>query len=179
MPDLTEAEIRIALRAWCKAPDTLLVEELGILQGRVFIDLATVGEDFHGYEIKSAADTIKRLPRQIEAYSAVLDFATVVLAERHLDKALRLLPPWWGVLLVEGALLAEHRPALRNPEIQTRALVEILWSGEALDLLDARGQGAGMKKKARRYRWDALCEVYAQDELRLIVREILTMRHRG
>jgi predicted nucleic acid-binding protein len=38
-----------------------------------------------GFEIKTARDTLRRLPTQIEAYSRYFDHAVLVVAEKHLS----------------------------------------------------------------------------------------------
>ena len=65
-------------------PQTLIVEELGIRQGAARVDVAVVNGSLHGYEIKSARDTLERLPKQSELYSSVFDTITLVTAENHL-----------------------------------------------------------------------------------------------
>ncbi|MEA9844115.1 sce7726 family protein [Xanthomonas campestris] len=96
-------------------PDTLVVEELGLNRGSCRVDVAVVNGLLHGYEIKSDADTLSRLPSQVISYSAVLDKATLVVGASHTMRALSLIPDWWGVRIVKtgarGAVLIEP---LRN-----------------------------------------------------------------
>lgn len=56
--------------------NTVFIEELGICCGQGRIDLAVVNSLFHGYEIKSDRDSLRRLDNQVELYSKVLDRAT-------------------------------------------------------------------------------------------------------
>lgn len=113
-----------------------------------------------GYEIKSARDTLRRLPRQVEAYSRVLDFAALVVAESHLEAARPLTPSWWEILGVggrAGALtLTRVRRGRRNPTIDPSALVQLLWGDEALALLAERGLDRGVRSKPRRVLWERL-----------------------
>ena len=46
------------------ASDTIVLNELGLLQGACRVDIAVVNGSLHGYEIKSEADTLDRLPYQ-------------------------------------------------------------------------------------------------------------------
>lgn len=48
------------------------------------VDLAIVGDEFIGIEIKSERDTLKRLSHQVSTYSKFFDRVVVVAAERHL-----------------------------------------------------------------------------------------------
>lgn len=50
---------------------TRIVEEMGIWSGSVRIDIAVINGQLHGYELKSARDTLQRLPTQAELYSKV------------------------------------------------------------------------------------------------------------
>ena len=61
------------------APDTHIRHELGLEHGQVFVDVVVINGELHGYELKSDSDTLDRLPRQVQAYSAVLDKATLVV----------------------------------------------------------------------------------------------------
>ena len=61
-------------------------------------DLALVtGKSLHCFEIKTARDTLIRLDKQIEIYSAHADMVTVVAATRHVNAALSRLPKHVGI----------------------------------------------------------------------------------
>ena len=102
-----DAGVRPALRRYLDQraldyPETVLIEELGLCQGRARIDLATVGGVLHGYEIKSNGDRLSRLASQAETSGRVFDRVTFVVGAQHVRAALRLVPRWWGVLRVRG-----------------------------------------------------------------------------
>lgn len=161
-------------------PDTILIEELGLCQGRARIDLATVCGVLHGYEIKSNRDRLSRLASQVETYSRVFDRVTLVVGTKHVKAGLQLVPRWWGVLLVrggiEGALLDPLRPADENPDQDPRALVELLWRDEALELLADHNAAAGVRSKPRPAVWDRVCEVLDLAQIRSAVRYRLRIR---
>ena len=54
---------------------------------QVRIDIAVVKGALHGFEIKSDFDNLKRLARQVDLYSQVLDRATLVVGERFAPRA--------------------------------------------------------------------------------------------
>ena len=160
-PVIRDAEVRPALRAYLEqrelaCPDTLLIEELGLCQGLARIDLATVSGVLHGYEIKSPRDRLSRLASQAATFSRVLNRVTLVVGGKHIKAALRLVPRWWGVLLVRGGIeevsLDPFRPAAENPSQDPRALVELLWRDEALELLAHHNAATGVRSKPR-VRW--------------------------
>ena len=97
--EIRDAEVRPALRAYLDQrqsahPDTLVVEELGLCQGRARIDLATVSDVLHGYEIKSPRDRLTRLTSQAATYDRVFDRVTLVVGPQHVASALKLVPRW-------------------------------------------------------------------------------------
>src|SRR5688572_26944823 len=82
---------RLLSRAW-RCPNTLVIDELGLQHGASRIDIAVINGHIRGVELKAEADTLVRLPRQVSSYGLVVDQATLVAADRHLDGAMKLLP---------------------------------------------------------------------------------------
>jgi hypothetical protein len=160
--------------------DVAFLEELGLCRGGVRVDVTVVNGSLHGYEIKSDRDSLRRLDRQVALYSAVLDRATLVVGERHLRDAIELVPPWWEVVLAKvtpaGLELTQVRVGQVNEERDSRALVELLWLEDALELLTARNAVRGFRGKPRRVVWNRVCEVYGIDEIADAVRERLKAR---
>lgn len=157
---------------------TVLIEELGIGCGYVRIDLAVVTPDrWDGYEIKSEADSLARLARQVEAYSAVLDRANLVTHTKHLKHATTRLPEWWGIIAVkpDGAL-EPIRQAGSNPGVTPRILIESLWRTEAARVLEAWGASKSLLRKPKHHLFDALIEIVPVEELRRAVRTQLRTR---
>jgi hypothetical protein len=162
-----DAEVRSALRSYLLAThaqgaETTLIEELGLCRGKVRIDLAVVNRLLHGFEIKSDRDSLRRLLPQAEVYSRVFERMTLVVGDRHLSEAMGLVPGWWGILRIEqtrnDVRFRIIRRGCRNPAIDPRTLVELLWRDEALELLTARGAARGARGKPRSFVWDRLCE---------------------
>jgi len=85
-----DANIRRALLQRLAA-HPFIIEEMGVC-GQVRCDVVALGEEMVGYEIKSDADTLRRLPRRVEWYSRVLDRAHVVTTERHLEGVQSVVP---------------------------------------------------------------------------------------
>lgn len=72
-------------------PDCLVVDEFSISLGASRADIAVINGVIHGYELKSEYDSLERLPLQIKHYSSVMDKVTLVVAEKHLEGALKLI----------------------------------------------------------------------------------------
>lgn len=187
----SDAEIRPVLKHRVLAsnknePGTVLLEELGLCRGLVRVDLALVNGLIHGFEIKSERDSLRRLEGQADLYSRVLDRATLVTAECHLDEAVAVVPNWWGIQRVTASprgcvRIATVRRGRRNPTPDPRCLVELLWLDDALRLLEEHGAARGVRGKPRRAVWDRVCEALDIDVIARAVRDNLkaTAMQRG
>ena len=90
-----EKEIRQALLRSLEAsasPTTRLVEEFRVPRVHVRADIAVIGAELHAYEIKSEADSLRRLPAQVGGFGTVFDFCSLVVAPGHVDAALDIVP---------------------------------------------------------------------------------------
>jgi hypothetical protein len=131
-----------------------------------------------GYEIKTERDTLRRLPSQIKAYEQLFDRCTVVLAGRHVEPAMELLPRWWGVskIGVDGSIGFERvRAPKRNPNVDAEVLVRLLWRDEVEAAVRAV-TGQFDPRASRVALWRTLVEVTNLDELKRIVRRALINR---
>ena len=159
--------------------DTLIMDELGLC-GEVRVDVAVVNGALSGFELKSARDTLRRLPKQIEIYSRVLDHAVLVVADNHLDSAMSMVPDWWGVVRAQGSagavVLESERIVGTNCSVDPMSLVQLLWRDEALEELEIRCAASGVRSKPRWAVWNRLAETVDVGELRTIVRHRLKAR---
>jgi hypothetical protein len=141
---------------------TRIVHELSLCQAEARIDLAVVNCRLTGWEIKTAADTLGRLPLQQPVYSRVFDRVWLAADARHVDGALGLIPPWWGVVRVGErrgvCTLTQVRPSRLNPGVDLASLVRLLWRDEALAELKALGLAEGLERAPRRVLWQRLAE---------------------
>ena len=183
---MRDCDVRFALRQSVLAkhirdPNTLVLDELGLEQGASRVDIAVINGRLHGYEIKSDADTLGRLPSQVMSFSRVLDRVTLVVGVRHATAAQRIVPEWWGVCVAAetGEGLVRFHPLRRerpNPTTDMEAVAALLWRDEALSLLEASGRAQGFRSKPRRDLYRALAGVLAPRELRRSVRQALRSR---
>lgn len=182
---LGDSEIRSVLRSQLSQKHsqksrTVILEELGLCRGQVRVDLSVVNGFLHGYEIKSDRDSLRRLRTQAKIYGKVFDRATLVVGERHLAEALEGVPDWWGIMLAHQSVKGLHLNIIRsprsNPNIDSRALVELLWLDDALELLEKRDAARGFRGKARWIVWDRVCELCSLEEIAKAVRTKLKAR---
>lgn len=179
--DVREALHRKVLKEHHGDANTLVLDELGLRHGTCRVDIAVVNGYLHGFEIKSDADTLERLPAQVEIYGSVLDRATLVVGERHVEKALNKIPDWWGIKVVSagprGGIIFENCRALKmNPTIDPVALAELLWKPEVIDILKERGTPATLLRRPRGILYQHLAATTGLNELREIIRQRLKAR---
>lgn len=183
---LNEASVKKALyetelaKLCLEDPTTRIVEEFCILGGKVRVDVSAINGQLHGYEIKSSADNLERLPRQQKYYNQIFDRITIVADEKHVVKAVKLVPPWWGLIAAsstpEGTVLKEIWPARQNFEIDANALVQLLWRDEVLSILRVNGIGRGMYNKPRKYLWKVMTSRLDLATIKSCVRNCLKYR---
>jgi hypothetical protein len=181
-----DRDIRSCLRSQLEAEhrgddDTLILDELGLLQGAARVDMAVVNGTIAAWEIKSERDTLRRLTSQADAYGQVFDYVTLVAAETHLAKVEALLPDWWGIstpAIADDAriVIEPRRHTARNPSTDSAAVAKLLWREEALAVLEARDLDAGLRSKPRRVLWSALAEQVPAADLAAEVRAALKAR---
>lgn len=182
---MRDRDIRLALRDRLRAqhseePDTLIVEEVGLAKGSSRIDLVVINGALNGFEIKSEADTLARLPSQAVSYGAVFDTVTLVLADKHRADADALIPAWWGVTLATsttgGTSLQAVRPVEPNPSQDPFAIASLLWHEEALQVLERHALSNGVRSKPRRFAWLRLADRLPPEVLKAEVRAMLKAR---
>ncbi len=125
-------------------PDTLVIDELGLDHGASRIDIAVINGHIRGLEIKAEADTLERLPRQVAAYSEVVDKASLIVAPRHLDGAMAIIPDWWGIIVADrgtrqGVIFNRVRPERANRAVNPLVLARLLWRPEVQRILEGIG----------------------------------------
>lgn len=183
---MRDLDIRRSLRTKLHAehaqdPDTLIVEELGLLQGAARVDLAVVNGSISAFEIKSERDTLRRLDGQAEAYGKVFDAVTLVASRTHLRNARDCVPKWWGLASAEPdargvVTIVPRRRARLNRRTVPAEVAKLLWREEALALLERRGLADGLRSKPRRVLWTALADQLTPEDLAGEVRATLKGR---
>jgi hypothetical protein len=179
----SDAAIRTALIAYLNQhdPGHRVINELALRHGRARIDVAAIGTcDIHGFEIKSASDSLRRLAVQVPLYDSVLDTTTIVCAERHLERAVQIVPQRWGLVVAteqSGApQLQRLKTAEANPLQEPINVARLLWREEALALLTELGQDRGAASRPRQYIYERLADVAESTWIKARVCEQLKRR---
>jgi hypothetical protein len=178
---VAEARVREALRSALLAAATdrrEAVDEFWVPCSHERADLVVIGSVIEAFEIKTDQDRLTRLPRQVAAYGRLFDRCTAVVAERHLRKAMAMIPEWWGVLVVttDGCVSFEAaRSADANECVDAETLVRLLWRDEVSAALTRLG-APPEPGAARSSMWDELLGHVDLNGLRGIVRQALRSR---
>lgn len=182
----TELDIRTALHTkklsrLRSSSDVLIVDELGLAHAKSRVDIAVINGCVHGYEIKSAQDSLARLPAQIATYRDTLERLTVVCASKHVKGVIHLAPEWCGVTEAEqGARGGIHFHAIRrstkNPDVQPSMLAHLLWHAEAVSLLSRYDIPARDLRRPRKFLYAMIAELMTAKEITRSIREFMQQR---
>lgn len=177
-----EAAVRAALREHlCDATDSQrqgLIDEFWVPLSHERVDVAVIGSVMQSFEIKTARDNLKRLPRQVEAFGRIFDNCVAVIAERHAERVLTMVPSWWGVLVICGddqPTFGALREPTQNATVDPHTLVRLLWRDEVHSALVNLGSEPA-PQTGRVAMWEELLRVVHVDSLRVIVRQALLGR---
>jgi hypothetical protein len=184
---MRDVDVRRAVRLQLDAQhaddlDTRIVEEMGVWSGTVRVDIAVINGELSGYELKSNFDTLKRLPRQIEIYGKVFDRMTLVVGDKHAERATSIVPPWWGCVVAaetdSGVALTVKRLGHVNPDPDAAVVVQMLWRHEIVAALDEYGLADGWRSRRSSDLADRLLSNVPLNKLREHVRTALKARDR-
>ena len=186
MVTLADKQIREALhrKKLCRqhcAPNTLVVNELGLMHGKFRADIAVINGQLVGYEIKSDEDTLYRLPQQVKAYSDVFDRVILVVGTRHADEVSAIVPDWWGITAVQtgirgGICFETVRIAQINRYVNLFAIAQLLWKNEVCNILTELGIPSKVLRQNRSELYRLLVDLLNPIDLRHIVRDYLRRR---
>ncbi|MCK1409294.1 sce7726 family protein [Bradyrhizobium sp. 76] len=186
MSHSTDAEIRSALhrkelRASHRCTDTLVIDELGLAHAKVRIDVAVINGCVHGYEIKSAADTLARLPQQLGVYEQCLEKLTIVCADRHVAGVRGLAPRWCGIIKVTkgprgGIEFDTLREAKRNPKIEAYSLAHLLWRTEVVEILSQANTSPAVLRAPRKALYELLAAQFTVEQITAFIKHSMASR---
>lgn len=182
---MRDRDVRASVWRWLQAAhaddnDTLMLDELGILNGATRIDIAVINGQIEGYELKSERDTLERLPAQRDLYNKVLDRISLVVAENHREAAEEIIPEWWGLAIASSCggnveVTRERLPEM-NPQLDAPTLASLLWRDEALAVLERYDAARGVRSKPREALYERLAVALDLDMVRAEVRTALKVR---
>lgn len=160
----------------------LVVHELGLAHAKRRVDVAVIGEEFHGYEIKSERDSLDRLKGQLHIFSQALHKLTLVVATKHLESIRETVPSWCGITEVRSDLmgkinLRELREAKSNPQFNPFIFAHLLWRREAQNILSQFSFEPSVLRASRTILYELIVEKTSDDQLTRIVKNALERRN--
>ena len=175
-------------------PQLRLVDELAIPKRICLADVVAIpvsqnaSDGLHGFEIKSEVDSLTRLESQVHYYSQVFKRCTLVVTEKHEEKAIAMIPDWWGVIIVlpagvdayseplDDIVLLEIREAKENPlPLSPYSLAQLLWRTELVELVKKKEVDV-VKTGSKRILRTAITKQIPLDELERTVITYLAER---
>lgn len=169
------------IRHCYRSDNTRVIDELGLHHGKARIDIAVINGNLCGIEIKSARDDLSRLPTQVEVYNLIFNKITLVLAEKFLDDAKKMVPSWWGLVTVSegprgGIHLKKVRVERLNKNIKMDSLARLLWRDEVISLLESYDVNGTYLREPRSVLYNMLIETIDYKTLHKTVCTILKHR---
>lgn len=158
-----------------------IMQELHVCNSFAIADVVTLRDESHCYEIKGETDKVTRILEQGEHYNKAFRRITLVTTQNHLEKALALSNPWWGIMLAKldsrGRItITRVRKEKVNPEFDPVFALCSLWKDELLQLIESP-----KPKDMRRNRFDLstmIAEKNKKHEVSKRVTAILGYRHK-
>lgn len=153
-----------------------VLQELHVHNGKAIADVVTLHSEAHCYEIKGATDRIERIAVQGPYYNAAFRRITLVTTECKLRRALKLVPPFWGIMVAvedgDTIRFRHFRAAQFNPRFERQSAAMTLWKCEMLELVSE----AGAERKPRRLLAQLIAETRRDLELSTSICDLLLGR---
>ncbi len=159
----------------------LVIHELGLAHAKRRVDVTVIGDEFHGYEIKSERDRLDRLKGQMKIYAQALHRLTLIVATKHLKSTIEMIPAWCGLKEVQVDLrgqivLRDVRRAERNPSVDPFILAHLLWRSEVIDILSNYDTRPASLRASRTKLYKLLVEKVSEDELTRLIKIAMVNR---
>ncbi len=158
-----------------------IIEEFWIPISHERADLVFMQNGLQAFEIKTERDSLRRLSRQVKAYTRIFDTCTVVVAARHVDQACCIIPEWWGIWEIpqdSSLSFGKIRKSMRNELVEPEMLVRLLWRDEVKVAITNLGHPPS-PNMGRSLMWEKLVEHASIEELKSIVESFVQRRDPG
>lgn len=116
----------------------LIFEEFNVHNGNAIADVVALYKYAHCFEIKSDKDKLERILQQSQYFDLSFSKLTLVTTEKFLDKAIDILPHYWGILIAKAwktdVTFVYKRSAKPNPMWDPEKSLLSLWKSELINL---------------------------------------------
>lgn len=117
-----EAALKYQLFKRASAKKVVAAFEIPINNSRA--DFLTINGETTSYEIKSGLDNLDKLRKQSEDYLRAFEFNYVVIDNKHLANAKKILPTSFGIISFINGRQKTHHPATLNRKMDPRIQLE-------------------------------------------------------
>ncbi len=97
------------------------------------VDFLTINGYTTSFEIKSELDNLSKLSKQMADYMLAFEYNYLVVDERHVEKALDLLPDCYGLWIYKNGKYKKLKKALINERIDPKVQLNILTKKELIE----------------------------------------------
>jgi hypothetical protein len=116
------------------------------------------------FEVKSKIDNLSRLSKQATDYSDVFEYNTVVIDSKHLKAVENILPEYYGIWYFELNKKIEYRKAEYSPNLNAKALLELLNKKELITFFN-------------NYNIDQILNKYTLEQINTEIKKALKKRY--
>lgn len=157
-----------------------IIPEMAICDGLSRVDIAVANGNLYGYEIKSDADTLDRLPLQQEFYNKTFDKVFIVVGQKYGSVIEEFIPSWWGIYIAcydknQNIIFKQKKRGRKNTSVNAESLLELLWREETENLLKIHGY-KGLSGKNRRILRRIAVDNLSLQEIKDYTRETIKQR---
>lgn len=134
-----EAEIKVALLEYIMATSNdsfIVASEVPINQAETIVDILQISKDCcFAYEIKSDRDNFLRLHKQLDSYTEVFDYTSVVVPSLHYPTIKELIPQKIGILEFVNGKIVQRRLPTRIKRLNKISLSKLIWKNELVKII--------------------------------------------
>lgn len=161
--------------------EVIILNEVGVVNGSAIIDIAAISpESIEGFEIKSADDNLRRLPRQVRFYDRTFDFISIITEPKYIDESIKIIPSHWGVVMAvesdsgEDVEFTQIRYPVMNQNNDKKSISLLLWKRELMAALFELGHKGISTFRVSKLR-SIFCE-YPDDVIRRTLHKFIKIR---
>lgn len=137
-----EAKIKLSLIQYLLRTDkynSIIATEVPINQTQNIVDVLQISTTVSSaFEIKSDRDNFSRLDKQIQSYSSVFNYVSVVISENNYKAVLPLIPKKIGIMLIKESDIIVKRKPSEIKKLSKNALAKIIWKNNLLKIMSSK-----------------------------------------
>jgi hypothetical protein len=129
--------IQYLLKINCR--NSIIATEVPVNQTQNIADVIQISPNIsYAFEIKSDRDNFVRLSKQIQSYSSVFNYVSVVVSENSYKSVLPLIPKKIGIILIKESDIIVKRKPTEIKKLSKDALAKIIWKNNLLKIMSSK-----------------------------------------